>query len=47
MTQTQPNPDDILAQFVAEALQLGADELNIEYKARHEEVCAMRGSIGF
>ena len=47
MTQTQPNPDDILAQFVAEALQLGADELDIQYKARHEEVCAMKGSMGF
>jgi len=35
-----------LEQLVAEAIRLGADALDVEYKDRHEEVAAMRGQFG-
>lgn len=38
---------DILTDIVARVLSAGATEFEVEYKDRHEEVCAMRGPIGF
>lgn len=37
---------DILAALVSKALVLGADGLEVEYKDRHEEVTATKGSMG-
>ena len=37
----------IVPQLVAQAAQLGADALEVEYKDRREEVVAMRGPLGF
>ena len=45
--QPQGNPDDFLARLVATAVEYGADALDIEYKDGHEEVCAMKGNVGF
>ena len=33
--------------LVANALNLGADELEVEYRHGKEEVAAMKGSLGF
>lgn len=35
-----------LEEMVAEAIRLGADALDVEYKAQREEVAAMWGSFG-
>ncbi len=37
----------ILGRLIADALQHGADTLEIEYKDGHEDVCAIKGGIGF
>ena len=47
MIKPRPKPDDILARLVAQAIDHGADGLEIEYKDGHEEVCAMKGCFGF
>jgi len=47
MIRLPDDSDDILARLVAQAVDLGADGLDIEYKDGHEEVCAMKGSFGF
>ncbi|OGA44613.1 MAG: hypothetical protein A3G24_21630 [Betaproteobacteria bacterium RIFCSPLOWO2_12_FULL_62_13] len=39
--------DTIVHRLVAQAVQLGADAIVVEYKDRREEVVAMRGPIGF
>src|SRR2546427_6950935 len=36
-----------LEKLVAEAIQAGANELDIEYKDGYDEVCVMRGPVGF
>ena|SRR2546430_1614713 len=36
-----------LEKLVAEAIHAGAEELDIEYKDGYDEVCVMRGPIGF
>ena len=38
---------DILERVAAEAIRLGADALEIEYKDRYEEVFAASGPLGF
>ena len=43
--ETSP-PNDILERLVLDALRHGADELDVEYKDGHEEVCAMKSNIG-
>ncbi len=40
------NTDGILHRLVAQALDMGATGLEIEYKNGQEEVCAMRGNFG-
>lgn len=40
------SPDDILTRLILDALQYGADELDVSYKDGHEEVCAMKSNIG-
>ena len=35
-----------LAKVTAKALEVGAQELEVEYKSGWEEVCAMRGNFG-
>lgn len=48
MTTPSANPDDdVLGGLVAQAVGYGADALEVEYKDGHEEVCAMRGYMGF
>ena len=37
---------DTLAELVSKAIGLGAEGLEIEYKDHHEEVTAMKGSMG-
>ena len=37
----------VLARSITKAEELGGDRLSIEYKDRHEEVCAMKGFMGF
>ena len=37
----------IVEGLVAKAMSAGADGLDIEYKDGYEEVCAMKGPIGF
>ena len=37
---------DILATLVSKAIEIGADKLEVEYKDRHEEVTAIKGSMG-
>lgn len=36
-----------LEKLVAEAIRAGAEELDIEYKDGYDEVCVMRGPVGF
>ena len=43
MSRTSKSP---LERLVLEALGLGADALEVEYRDGHEEVVAMGGSIG-
>ncbi len=35
-----------IEELVAEAVRLGADALDVEYKAGHEDVAAMSGQLG-
>jgi len=37
---------DILATLASKAMELGADAFEVEYKDRHEEICAIKGSMG-
>ena len=46
MVQESSSPDHILARLVFDALQHGADELDIEYKDGREEVFAVKGAMG-
>ena len=46
MTRQELKSDDVLARLIARTLQLGAAELDIEYKNGCEEVCAMNGNMG-
>jgi hypothetical protein len=43
------NPADMamIQQLIADTVRAGGDSLDIEYKDQHEEVCAMRGPVGF
>ena len=47
MPNKASSSDDLLAGLVTQAVQLGADELEIEYKDGFEEVCAMKNGMGF
>ena len=38
---------DILTNIVAQVLSAGAIEFEVEYKDENEEICVMRGPIGF
>ena len=40
-------PEGILDSLVAKAIQQGADALEIEYNDGREEICAIKGNIGF
>jgi hypothetical protein len=40
-------PAGILERVAADAIRLGADTLEVEYKDRYEEVFAASGSLGF
>jgi hypothetical protein len=42
-----PKQKSIVERLTAEAVRLGVDKLEIEYKDGHEEVVALVGSIGF
>jgi hypothetical protein len=42
-----PNKPDLLANIVAQVLSEGATEFEVEYKDGEEQVCVMRGPIGF
>lgn len=37
---------DLIARLVGDALRLGGNELDVEYKDGHESVCAMRNNVG-
>lgn len=39
--------ESIIARLVAEAIRLGADFLEVEYKDGYEEVVAGQGSVGY
>jgi hypothetical protein len=41
------NKPDVLACIVTQVLSAGATEFEVEYKDGHEEICVMRGPIGF
>ena len=41
------NKPDILTSIVVQVLAAGATEFEVEYKDGQEEVCVMRGPIGF
>ena len=45
--QLRSEPAGILGRLIADALQHGADTLEIEYKDGREDVCAIKGGIGF
>jgi len=47
MSECGDNTTDVLAGLVAQAVAYGANSLEIECKDGHEEVCAMKGSVGF
>jgi hypothetical protein len=47
MTKQVASQDGIIERLVAEAVRLGADYLEIEYKDRHEMVFAAKGGVGF
>jgi hypothetical protein len=47
MIQLRSEPVGILCRLIADALQHGADTLEIEYKDGREDVCAIKGGIGF
>ena len=36
----------MLLDFIRKAVELGADELEIDYKDGQERICAMRGPVG-
>jgi len=38
---------DLIAQLVAKTVELGGNELDVEYKDGHESVCAMKNNVGF
>jgi hypothetical protein len=37
----------VLERLIAEAVRLGGDALDVDYKAGYEEVCVMRGAVGW
>jgi hypothetical protein len=47
MVQLRSEPEGILDSLVSKAVRQGADTLEIEYKDGREEICAMRGDIGY
>ena len=47
MIQLRSESASILCRLIADALQRGADILEIEYKDGREDVCAIKGGIGF
>lgn len=47
MIQLRSEPAGILGRLVADALQHGADTLEIEYNDGREDVCSLKGGIGF
>jgi hypothetical protein len=42
-----PQKSGILTSIVTDVLSAGATEFEVEYKDGHEEICVMRGPIGF
>jgi hypothetical protein len=43
-----PKKDDsLLEELVAEALRVGANAIAVEYDGGYDEVCAMRGPVGW
>ena len=46
MTPEALQPDGILARLVADAVRLGANEMEFEYKDGYDEVFAMKGAMG-
>ena len=44
MSRTQ---ESVLERLIEQAVRLGGDALDVDYRAGHEEVCAMRGAIGW
>src|SRR2546430_14151664 len=47
MKSVDDDRPDRFGEVVAEAIHAGAEELDIEYKDGYDEVCVMRGPIGF
>lgn len=37
----------LIARLVAKTVELGGNELDVEYKDGHESVCAMKDNVGF
>ncbi len=46
MTHKTPPSNDLIVSLVADALQLGADQLDVEYKDGYERICAMKAHVG-
>ena len=46
MSSPAAKPHGVLLEFVAGAIEDGADQLEVEYKDGHEEVYAFRGNVG-
>ncbi len=42
-----PEHKSVVQRLVAEAIRLGADALDVEYKDGYEEVFAMSGAVGY
>ena len=39
-------PDDILVTLLSRAIEIGADELEVQYQDRQDWVCALKGGSG-
>jgi hypothetical protein len=47
MIRAASRSNDLIARLVAKTVELGGNELDVEYKDGCESVCAMKDNIGF
>jgi len=47
MAHKPTSSSDLIARLVAKTIELGGNELDVEYKDGRESVCAMKDNIGF
>lgn len=47
MSYREDKVNKVLKDLITKALNLGVDELEVEYKDGKEEVAVMKGSLGF